>query len=302
MSSDKKLLTKLGFNRVKINEPLRLYNNWKVGGPADYLYIAETVDELVTAVVVAREADIPFYIIGLGANTLVSDRGVRGLVIINRTHAIKFSVHGMVEVDSGVNLASLMKEAWERNLYGLERMYKAPGTVGGAIYMNAGEVYKKEFFGDLVVKVKVLDENNNIHDLKKEELGFSYRTSRFQTSPEIILSALLSLKQVSRQDIEDRIKEIMIIKKDQPPGPSGGSTFRNPEGLSVASIMDKEFGLKGHRIGGAKFSEKHANFILNTGEATASDIKALIDLAKSKFQEKYQFEPEEEVRYLGEWN
>lgn len=302
MKTDQTLINKLGFNRVKISEPLKMYSNWKVGGPADYLFIAGTTDELVTAVILARSLEIPYFILGLGANTLIADSGFRGLAIINRTSEIRFFPHGIVEVDSGVNLASLMKEAWARNLYGLERMYKAPGTVGGAIFMNAGEVYKKEFFGDLILKVKVLNEKNNITQLKKEECQFSYRTSRFQKNGEVILAATLMLREVSKQAIEERIKEILIIKKDQPAGPSGGSTFRNPEGYSIAQIMDKELGLKGYSIGGAKFSENHANFIINTGSATAADIKALIDLTKQKIKDKYGFEPEEEVRYLGEFN
>lgn len=299
---DQKLIDKLGFNRVKVDEPLKLYSNWKVGGIADFLYEASTTDDLVTAVIVARSLEIPYFILGLGANTLISDLGFRGLVIINRTRNVRFLPHGYVEVDSGVNLAILMKEAWERNLYGLERMYKAPGTVGGAIFMNAGEVSKQEYFGDLVVNVKVLNDKGHKQELRKDECQFSYRTSRFQSSSEVILSALLSLKQVTKDVIEERIRDVLIIKKDQPPGPSGGSTFRNPEGYSIATILDKDLGLKGFTIGGAKFSEKHANFIINTGNATASDIKALIDFAKSKVKHKYGFEPEEEVRYLGEFN
>ena len=295
------LTQKLGFNRLKVHEPLKLYNNWKVGGAADYLYEAQTTDELKTAVIVARSLDLPYVVLGLGANSLVSDKGIRGLTIINKTSSIKFYPHGLVEVDSGVNLATLMKEAWEHNLYGLERMYKAPGTVGGAIFMNAGEVSRQEYFGHLVSSVKILDQNNNLKELTGDQCEFSYRTSRFQRSGEIILSAKLILKQVHRDEIEERIREIMVTKKNQPPGPSGGSTFRNPPEGKIAMMLD-ELGLKGHQVGGAKFSDSHANFIINTGTATASDVKALIELAKEKVQAKYGFIPTEEIRYIGDWN
>ncbi len=300
MQAEEKLISRLGFNRVKVNEPMSLHTYMKVGGPADIFFEAKSVDDLVEAVRAALEAGVDYTVIGQGANVLVSDKGVRGLVILNRADKIKFLPHGFVEVDSGVALVELTRQASQRGLSGLERMIRVPASVGGAIFMNAGDTGRKEFFGELVVQITVLTREGHIKKLYPEQAGFDYRTSVFQTSGETILSAKLSLKAMSKSEIEEKVKNILERKMNHPAGATVGSTFRNPPDHHAGELIEKA-GLKGTQVGGAKISEKHANFILNTGEAKATDVKALIDLMKKTVEEKFGIELQEEVRYLGEW-
>ena len=294
------LIKNLGQDRVKIDEPLAPHVYMKVGGPADFYYVASNAGELIEAVKAAIQVKAPFVIIGNGANVLVSDKGFRGLVIKNNSKEIKFLPHGFVEVDSGVDNANFIKAAKNRGLTGAERLLKVPGTIGGAVYMNAGDTGKSEFFGDLVVNVEVIDRDGQLKKLRVEECGFDYRTSRFQTSGEIILKAKLQLKQATKEEIEEKAKDILVRKMHQPPGPSVGSTFKNPSGNFAGELVEK-CGLKGTKIGGAKISKKHANFIINTGDAKAADVKVLIDLMKQKVKEKFGVNLEEEIRYLGDW-
>lgn len=300
MDATEKLVRKLGFNRVKLNEPMSSHTWIKVGGPADLYFEAESGDDLIEAVASAVEFGIPYVTVGLGANVLVSDKGFRGLVIVNKTSEIKFLPHDFVEVDSGVNIINLTREAANRGLGGLERLTKVPCTVGGAIYMNAGDTGKSEFLGDLVVSIKVIDKEGKRKKLFSEDANFTYRTSRFQESGEVILSAKLQLTKMSKTEIDEKVKDILIRKAHHPAGPSVGSTFRNPEGASAGALID-QCGLKGTVIGGAKISEQHANFIINIGNARAADVKELINLMKSSVKEKFAVDLVEEVRYLGEW-
>ena len=295
------VVKKLGFNRVKIEEPMKAHTQMKVGGPADLYYEARSVEEIVEAVKTAIEEKVSYLILGNGANVLVSDRGIRGLVIGNKADNLKFLNHGFVEAESGVDNTSLIKAAKDRNLLGTERLLKVPGTVGGAVYMNAGDTGRKNFFGDLVVSVAVIDKEGNVKKLSQEECKFGYRSSRFQESGEVILKTKIQLKEVSREEIEDAAKDILIRKMHHPAGATIGSTFKNPDDGYAGKLIE-ECGLKGKRIGGAKISEKHANFIINEGNATAADVKSLIDLMKGKVKEKNNIELQEEVRYLGDWD
>ncbi|HEY4694963.1 MAG TPA: UDP-N-acetylmuramate dehydrogenase [Candidatus Nanoarchaeia archaeon] len=300
MEKGDQLIKTLGFSRVRLDEPMRLHTYMKVGGPADLYYEATNETELALAVKAAIDLNLPYTIIGQGANVLVSDKGIRGLVIVNKSSEIKFLPHGFVEVESGVNLIDLTREVGKRGLGGLERMTKVPATVGGAIFMNAGDTGRGEFFGDLIVSIRAIDKEGVIKKFFKEEADFSYRTSRFQESGEAILSAKLQLPKMEKPQIDEKVKDILVRKTKHPAGPSVGSTFRNPEGAHAGELIDRA-GLKGTMIGGAKISEQHGNFIINTGTATAEDIKKLIELMKNTVKEKFGVQLTEEVRYLGEW-
>lgn len=301
MDKTDQLVTKLGFNNVKVNENLAPYTYMKVGGPADLLFVAEQTGELILAATAAFNLGLPVTVIGNGANILVSDKGVRGLIIINKSKNYKFLPHDYLETDSGVNVIELINQARVRKLTGFERLMKVPATIGGAIYMNAGDTGKQEFIGELVRSVRVLTENGQIKTIQGEDCGFSYRTSRFQTSGEIILSAVLQLKAAHKDDIEEKVKDILVRKINHPAGPSVGSTFRNPAGNFAGRLLEKA-GVKGMQVGGAKVSEKHANFILNLGNASADNIKELIIQMKSKVKKSSGIELEEEVRYIGDWS
>lgn len=295
-----KLFQALGVEKVKVNEQLKLYTYMKVGGPAEFFYEAGSENELAQAVQTAIRVGIPYTVIGQGANVLVSDKGVSGLVIVNRAKTIKYLPHDFVEVESGVSMVDLSREVGKRGLGGLERMTKVPATVGGAIFMNAGDTGKREFFGDLVISITVIGKDGEVKKLHPDEANFTYRTSRFQSSGEVILSAKLKLPKMTKEQIDEKVKDILLRKQRQPAGPSVGSTFRNPEGYHAGELIDKA-GLKGTMIGGAKISEQHGNFIINTGNASAADIKQLIDLMRRKVKEKFDVDLVEEVRYLGDW-
>lgn len=299
--SQEAVVKKLGFNRIKINEPMKLHTQMKVGGPADIYYEVRNAEEIRRAVKVAIEEKIPYLVLGNGANVLISDKGIRGLVIGNKSQGLKFLPHGFVEAESGVDNTELIKQSKNRNLIGTERLLKVPGTVGGAVYMNAGDTGKQNFFGDLVVSVEVIDIQGKIKKLKREECEFGYRSSRFQKSGEVVLKAKLQLKEAGREEIEQAVKDILVRKMHHPAGATVGSTFKNPD-YDHAGKLIEQCGLKGIKIGGVKISEKHANFIINEENATASDIKKLIDLIKKSVKDKFNVDLQEEVRYLGDWD
>jgi len=294
------LTEKLGSDRVKQNEPLATHVYMRVGGPADLYYEAKNSKELEEAIRTAVQEELPFTVLGNGANVLVSDKGVRGLVIKNNAEEIKLLPFGFIEVGSGVESAKLISTARNNGLTGLERLIRVPGTIGGAIFMNAGDTFKKKFIGDLVVWVEIIDKEGSIKKLALAECEFGYRSSRFQKSGEVILRVKLQLKQETKEKIEIAARDILVRKMKQPTGPSMGSTFKNPPETSAGELIEKA-GLKGKQIGGAKVSEIHGNFIINTGNATASDVKALIDLIKKTVKDKFNIEMEEEIRYVGEW-
>ena len=297
---EKEVIRKFGLDRLRLDEPMSEYTNMKIGGPADFYIEANNEEELVGILKSARELKIPYTIIGKGANILVSDKGIRGIVVLNKVNNLKFLPHGFVEVGSGMDNTTLIIEAGNRGLSGLERLMKVPGTVGGAVYMNAGDTGKKEFFGDLVESVRVIDKEGKIKTLRKNDADFAYRSSRFQTSGEVIISVKIHLKQVDPKEIEEKIKDILVRKANHPAGATVGSTFKNPENYHSGELIEKA-GLKGKKIGGAKISEKHANFIINEGDATAKDVKQLIDIMKSRVKEKFNVSLEEEIRYIGDW-
>lgn len=301
MSPEERFINKIGFNRVRVNEPMSAHTYMKVGGPADLFFEATNEEELIEAVKLAQEVGLDYVILGQGANVLVSDKGVRGLVILNKTKEIKFLPHGFVEVSSGVNMVELQREATKRGLSGLERMIRVPASVGGAVFMNAGDTGKKEFFGDLVAQIKVLTKEGQVKKIYPENAGFEYRSSIFQENGDVVLSVKIALKPAKKEEIEERVKDILERKVNHPAGATLGSTFRNPAGEHAGALIEKA-GLKGTEIGGAKISEKHGNFIINTGSAKASDVKQLIELMKKTVYEKFNIELKEEVRYVGDWN
>jgi len=298
--SEETLVKKLGFNKIKLQEPMSHHTQMRVGGPADFYYEVGSAKELAEAVGTAIKEDVSYTVLGNGANVLVSDKGIRGLVIANKAGGLRFLPHGFIEAETGLDNTQLIKEAKNRDLMGTERLLKVPGTIGGAVFMNAGDTGRQKFFGDLVVSVEAIDKEGKLKKLKKEECDFGYRSSRFQKTGEVILKAKLQLKEVSREEIEEAAKDILVRKMHHPAGATVGSTFKNPD-YDHAGKLIEECGLKGKKIGGAKISEKHANFIINEGNAKAADVKALIDLMKTSVKEKFNVDLQEEVRYLGEW-
>jgi UDP-N-acetylmuramate dehydrogenase len=297
-----KIINLLGEERVEKNVPLANYTTFQIGGPADLFFVAETEEDLAKAVGVARNVGIPYLILGGGSKLLVGDKGFRGIVVKFLISNFKFLIKdekALVTVGAGMTTGSLLEELAQKGISGLEFMAGIPGTVGGAIRGNAGAWQQN--IGDQVLRVKVLFPDGKISWLTRGECQFDYRTSRFKkTDREIVLAAEFELSRGESEAIKKRIRENLEKRSAQPKEPSAGSVFVNPK-PQAAGEMIESCGLKGKQIGGAKISEKHANFIVNMGGAKAADVVALIELAKAAVKEKFGVDLKEEIAKVGEF-
>ena len=289
----------LDIKDIKENESLRLHTTYKVGGVAKYFISPKSIDELIKLVKYLKENNIKYMILGNGSNTIFSSKTYDGVIInLNKINNMKIDGN-KIYVEAGYQLIKLSIDAMNNNLSGLEFASGIPANVGGAIFMNAG-AYKSDM-SEVIEDVTFLDKDLNINTLTKDELNFSYRHSLFQEKDYIIISANLVLNNGNKEEI----KELMDNRKQrriesQPlEYPSAGSVFRNPAEDIYAGKLIEDLGLKGYSIGDAKISEKHANFIINIGNATGEDIKALIDFVKDKVKEKYNIGLIVEQRFVN---
>ncbi len=282
--------------KILKNKILAPYTTFSIGGPADYLVEAKTKKEIIKALIWAKKRKIPWFVLGSGSNILVSDKGLRGLVIMNKNSKTPKLQNSKIMASSGVSLAKLIDFATQHHLAGLEFLAGVPGTVGGAIVGNSGP--KNDSMAQAVEKVIVLGEDGLIYDLTKEECQFNYRSSRFKKTKEIILEVVFKLKPSKPELIKKKIERALSLRKSQPQGKSAGSIFKNPPGEKAGHLIDKA-GLKGKKIGGAMISKEHANWIVNLGHAQAKDVIKLIGLCKKKVKEKFNIELEEEIRLIG---
>ena len=288
--------------KIIYNEPMKKHTSFKIGGNADFFVSVKTIEELKQALFYAKQKQIPITIIGNGTNILVSDSGIRGIVIkIDIQHFDIEEENDYVEISvgSGNKMMALATQLKNQEISGLEQLSGIPGTIGGAIYMNAG-AYGKEM-KDIVISTRCMNMKGEIFELSNEEQKFEYRSSVFNTKEYIILEAKLKLKKGKKEDIELQMNEYLNQRKEKQPleYPSAGSTFKRQEGIITAKLID-ECGLKGYKIGGAMVSEKHAGFIVNTGDATAKDVLELIKYVKDEVYKKYGVKIEEEVKIVGE--
>ena len=295
-------------DRARRNEPLAKHTTARIGGPADLLIEARTTDELVALAQRADEISLPYIVLGGGANMLVSDLGVRGLVIINRTKEVKFTIRDIsarLEVDSGVVLATVARDCIERGLAGFEWAIGVPGTIGGAVVGNAG-AHGSDTSANLYL-AKIMRRGQAPEYWTPRQLAFGYRTSALKqyASAErpVVLSAIFDLKRDHRTNLERRASEYVAKRKaSQPPGATMGSMFKNPPNDYAGRLIEAA-GLKGTTAGGAMISPIHANFFVNvTGAAKASDVKALIDLAHKAVLEQFGVNLELEIELIGEWD
>ncbi len=292
--------------RLKADEPLAPYTSFRIGGPAQWFLRVDTVEDLKEAVRVAQRARIPFRVLGRGSNVLVSDEGVEGLVILNRSK--RFSVRPSSEglrlvVDAGVPLPWLAGQLAQGGIGGLEWAIGIPGTVGGAVVQNAG-AWGQEV-KDRLLWVEWIDRQGQVETVPAERLRLGYRHSLLlELSPEerpIVLRAAFRVDRQTPEVVQQRLRRYILRRtSSQPRVPSGGSTFRNPPGDYAGRLLEAA-GLKGHRIGNAQFSTKHANFIVNLGGATAADVMALIELARQRVREQFDVELELEIELVGRW-
>lgn len=288
-------------DRVLEQEPMARHTTFRIGGPADYFVELESIDEVKAAVRICQEENLPWFVLGRGSNLLVSDQGYRGVILSIYKGFQKVEIDGeILTVQAGTLLTTLSGKALDASLAGMEFASGIPGTVGGAVVMNAG-AYGGEM-KDIVRQVTVLDQEGIVRTLTGEEMQFGYRTSLAKKKGYIVLETVLELQQGEKEEIRERMQGLKAkrIAKQPLEYPSAGSTFKRPEGYFAGKlIMDS--GLRGFRVGGAQISEKHCGFVINTGDATARDVVQLIRQVQDTVYEKFHVKLEPEVRFLGEF-
>ena len=280
-------------------EPLEKHTTFRAGGPAELFVRVQNGATCAELLHLARQLEVPVHILGKGSNLLVSDQGVEDLVLHMESKQNEFQRKGNEIIAwAGENLSALCMYALEQNLSGLEFAYGIPGSVGGAVYMNAG-AYGGEV-KDCLKWVRYLDENLQEQLLPAEQLDLSYRHSMFCGTDCVILEACFELKEGNSEDIKAIMDDVMFKRRDKQPleHPSGGSTFKRPEGAFAAALID-QCGLKGRRVGGACVSEKHAGFIVNDKQGSCQDILDLIEIVRAEVKEKTGYELETEVEFWG---
>ena len=283
----------------KENEPMYKHTSFRIGGPADIFIMPDSEDALIKALNMCRELQTPVTVIGSGTNMLVSDLGIEGAVISTLgLKGMSVSENGEITAGAGVKIMSLSKAAAEHSLTGLEFAWGIPGSVGGAVYMNAG-CYDSEM-KDILISCRHMSISGNIGEYTKEELKMGYRKSAYTDSGLIIISAKAALKPGSRVDITERMEELMQKRLSKQPYymPSAGSTFKRPEGNFAGSLIES-CGLKGASVGGAQVSEKHAGFIVNTGGASCDDVLRLISKIKNTVYKATGIMLECEIKIVG---
>lgn len=296
----KNLLNILDKEGIYLNEPMKNHTSFKVGGPADFLLKPKTEDEIKRLIEFLKNENIPYIVIGNGSNLLVKDGGIRGVVIKIADNFNKFEIEDTkVIAQSGALLSFMGKAILNKSLTGFEFAAGIPGTLGGAIAMNAG-AYGGEM-KDIVKSVRLMDSKGNIIELSNKEMEFEYRRSLISKSDYIVLSAIMELKEGNFDEIKGYMKELTKSRVTKQPLnlPSAGSTFKRPEGHFAAKLIE-DSGLKGLTLGGARVSEKHSGFVVNIGDAKAKDIIELINVVKSTVYSKFGVMLEEEVKILGD--
>ena len=291
----------LGSDNVYRNEPMRKHTTFRIGGPADFYLCPHSAKEIQKTVAICPEEELPYFILGNGSNLLVSDQGYRGVVIQLWKNVSDILVEGCrIRAKAGASLAKIAGEALEEGLTGMEFAAGIPGTLGGAVVMNAG-AYGGEM-KDILQEVLVMDEQGEIFTLKKEELHLGYRTSIIKEKGYIVLAAALELKPGDRKEIKEKMDELKQRRVEKQPldMPSAGSTFKRPEGYFAGKLI-MDAGLRGFSVGGAQISEKHCGFVVNTGKATANDVLTLIREVQKRVRDKFGVELETEVKFLGEF-
>jgi UDP-N-acetylmuramate dehydrogenase len=287
-------------SEIRGDEPMSRHTSFRIGGPADVLVMPRTVEDLAAAIRFARRHDLPLTITGNGSNLLVRDGGIRGVVVKLGEHFQRIEVSPpRIVAQSGILLGDVSRAAAAHALTGLEFAIGIPGTLGGAIIMNAG-AYGGEM-KEVVTRVTILDPAGEIRHLTPEECRFGYRTSALQGTRDIVAEVEMALTPGDPEAIHAKMADLTRQRESKQPlsFPSAGSVFKRPPGGYVGPMVES-LGLKGYRIGDAQVSEKHAGFIVNCGSATARDVLALIEHVRSAVRERFGVTLETEVRIIGE--
>ncbi len=297
-----KLVSVAGKDGVSVNEPMANHTSFKIGGPADIMTYPGNSNQLVNIVKECVKSNIPYMVMGNGTNLLVSDKGIRGVVIKIYDNLAAFKVENdTIELEAGMLVSKASKLALEYSLTGLEFAEGIPGTVGGAVTMNAGA-----YIGEMCMVVhqtEYMDGEGNIITITGDEHCFSYRSSIIQKSKGIVLKTRLKLQKGDSVNIKEKMDEFNFKRRDKQPleWPSAGSVFKRPQGYFVGKLID-DCGLRGYGIGGAQISDKHSGFIINRGGATCSDVLALIKYIQTTVDEKFGVLLEPELRIIGDFN
>lgn len=286
-------------SQIQLDAKMSEHIYFKVGGPVDILLNPNTIEQVKDTITICKENGIPFYVIGNGSNILVKDGGIRGVVIklcdLNKIECVE----NKITAECGALLKDVSLEATKNALAGFQFACGIPGSVGGAVFMNAG-AYDGEI-SYVIESAKVLDDRQQLINLSKEELNLGYRQSIVMQKGYVVLSATFTLEYGDREKIEARVNELTKRREDRQPleYPSAGSTFKRPEGHFAGKLIE-DAGLKGYTIGGACVSEKHAGFVINKGNGTAKDVLGVIYYVKEEVKKQFGVELCPEVRILGE--
>lgn len=291
----------LGEERVLTEEPMSLHTTFRIGGPADYFLMPETTEEIEEILKVCREEKLPWFVLGNGSNLLVSDEGYRGVIIQMFRNMGEIRTEGnKIYAQAGALLSGIAAAARDASLTGFEFAGGIPGTLGGAVVMNAG-AYGGEM-KDVLVEATVLTGDGEIRTIPVSELEMGYRTSVIKTAGYLVLSAVLSLKEGDKEAIREEMRRLSGQRTAKQPleYPSAGSTFKRPEGYFAGKLI-MDAGLRGYQVGGAQVSEKHCGFVINTGNATARDVCRLMQDVQDKVREKFGVTLVPEVKFLGDF-
>ena len=310
METYKELASQLTHSQLKRDEPLASYTTFRIGGPADLLYNAMTADDLAIAVQAARHLEVPYFVLGLGANILIGDKGFRCLVIRNTCGRFEFSDDGKLKVESGAVVGDIIPKAVERGWSGLEHYVGIPSTIGGAVWQNLHflepepERKKTMFIADVFDSAEILSEENERRIVDKDYMKFGYDTSILHTRRDVVLSATFQLVPGDTAAMHRVMQENLSWRGSRHPWlqihPSAGSIFKKIEGVGAGRLID-QCGLKGFRQGDAQISHIHANIMVNLGKATAKDVRELIVIAQEAVEKKLGFHLEPEISFIGEF-
>lgn len=288
-------------NSLFWDEPMKEHTSFKIGGPAELFFVPATVEDLERMLTYCHNEEISTYIMGNGSNLLVGDKGYKGVIIQVFRNLSEVRIEGNhVHAEAGVLLSKLANVICEAKLEGFEFASGIPGTLGGAVYMNAG-AYGGEI-KDVLISSKVLSRQGEIKVLSNEALELGYRHSALMDAGDIVLSAEIGLEPGESAGIRAKMDDLNQRRKDKQPveKPSAGSTFKRPEGYYAGKLI-MDAGLRGYQIGGAQVSEKHCGFVVNTGNATGKDVIALIDYIQKAVKAQFEVDLEPEVRMIGEF-
>lgn len=291
----------LGEEKVRISEPMNRHTTFRIGGPADYFLLPSTAEEVKKILEICKEKELPYFILGNGSNLLVSDEGYCGVIIQLYRNYGGITVEGTdIRAGAGALLSQIASAAKNASLTGFEFAGGIPGTLGGAVVMNAG-AYGGEM-KDVLKEVTVMTEQGEIMTIPAEKLEMGYRTSLVKKAGYLVLEAVISLKVGDVEEIKAIMKDLTEKRVSKQPleYPSAGSTFKRPEGYFAGKLI-MDAGLRGYQVGGAQVSEKHCGFVINKGNATAADVCGLMKDVQEKVQEQFGVTLEPEVKFLGEF-